>query len=316
MFANPRNSAAGSLRQKDPRVTASRDLGMVCHGIGARKGFEPKAQSQAYDALKAWGLPTSKRVKVLADAGRGQGVHQLLRRAPSRRHRARDRRRRDQGRRRGAPTPARLDQPGAAVGDRVQVPARGGQHQAPRDPGQCRPHRPGHAVRRHGADQGRRLDRGAGDPAQRLRGEAQGRPPGRHRDPAQGRRRDPRDPRPGARAAAGGPARVGDADRVPLVRHHAGRAEGGRQGPALPQLRACAGPRSTSGSTTWPAAARSTSRGSAPRRRTPWSRPASSTTRATCSRSTATSCCGPRCSPGRRRRARRGRSSAPTARDC
>jgi DNA ligase (NAD+) len=66
MFANPRNSAAGSLRQKDPRVTASRDLGMVCHGIGARQGFEPTAQSEAYAALKAWGLPTSERVRVLA----------------------------------------------------------------------------------------------------------------------------------------------------------------------------------------------------------------------------------------------------------
>jgi DNA ligase (NAD+) len=66
MFANPRNSAAGSLRQKDPKVTASRDLGMVCHGIGAREGFEPKAQSDAYAALKAWGLPTSERVRVLA----------------------------------------------------------------------------------------------------------------------------------------------------------------------------------------------------------------------------------------------------------
>ncbi|MFI5627648.1 NAD-dependent DNA ligase LigA [Nocardioides sp. NPDC051685] len=65
MFANPRNSAAGSLRQKDPRVTATRELGMVCHGIGAREGFQPVAQSHAYDALKAWGLPTSKRVKVL-----------------------------------------------------------------------------------------------------------------------------------------------------------------------------------------------------------------------------------------------------------
>lgn len=65
MFANPRNSAAGSLRQKDPRVTASRDLGMVCHGIGAREGFEPVAQSHAYEALRAWGLPTSDRVKVL-----------------------------------------------------------------------------------------------------------------------------------------------------------------------------------------------------------------------------------------------------------
>ncbi|MCM3516044.1 NAD-dependent DNA ligase LigA [Nocardioides sp. P86] len=65
VFANPRNAAAGSLRQKDPRVTATRALGMVCHGIGARRGFEPASQSQAYDALAAWGLPTSPRVRVL-----------------------------------------------------------------------------------------------------------------------------------------------------------------------------------------------------------------------------------------------------------
>ncbi|WP_183408051.1 NAD-dependent DNA ligase LigA [Nocardioides pocheonensis] len=67
MFANPRNAAAGSLRQKDPRVTATRALGMVCHGIGARRGFEPVAQSSSYAALHAWGLPTSDRVKVLPD---------------------------------------------------------------------------------------------------------------------------------------------------------------------------------------------------------------------------------------------------------
>lgn len=66
MFANPRNAAAGSLRQKDPRITATRDLGMVCHGLGARKGFEPTAQSEAYAALGAWGLPTSSRAKVVA----------------------------------------------------------------------------------------------------------------------------------------------------------------------------------------------------------------------------------------------------------
>jgi DNA ligase (NAD+) len=65
VFANPRNAAAGSLRQKDPRVTATRALGMVCHGIGAREGFEPTSQSTAYDALRAWGLPTSDRVRVL-----------------------------------------------------------------------------------------------------------------------------------------------------------------------------------------------------------------------------------------------------------
>jgi DNA ligase (NAD+) len=64
-FANPRNSAAGSLRQKDPRVTASRALDMVCHGIGERRGFEPKAQSHAYEALRAWGLPISGAVKVV-----------------------------------------------------------------------------------------------------------------------------------------------------------------------------------------------------------------------------------------------------------
>jgi DNA ligase (NAD+) len=66
-FANPRNTAAGSLRQKDPRVTASRHLRMVCHGLGARRGFEPHRQSEAYQALDAWGLPVSDRVSVVRD---------------------------------------------------------------------------------------------------------------------------------------------------------------------------------------------------------------------------------------------------------
>jgi DNA ligase (NAD+) len=66
-FANPRNTAAGSLRQKDPRVTASRPLRLVVHGLGARRGFEPSTQSEAYAALTAWGLPTSSQYKVLED---------------------------------------------------------------------------------------------------------------------------------------------------------------------------------------------------------------------------------------------------------
>ncbi|WP_422738683.1 NAD-dependent DNA ligase LigA [Micromonospora sp. WMMD729] len=66
-FANPRNAAAGSLRQKDPRVTASRPLRLVVHGIGARRGFQPVAQSESYAALKAWGLPTSDRWRVVPD---------------------------------------------------------------------------------------------------------------------------------------------------------------------------------------------------------------------------------------------------------
>ncbi len=64
-FANPRNTAAGSLRQKDPRITASRNLRLICHGIGKRDGFTPKTQSHAYDALTAWGLPVSPRTRIL-----------------------------------------------------------------------------------------------------------------------------------------------------------------------------------------------------------------------------------------------------------
>ena len=63
-FANPRNAAAGSLRQKDPRVTASRPLSMVVHGIGASEGITFTQQSDAYALLASWGLPTSSRFKV------------------------------------------------------------------------------------------------------------------------------------------------------------------------------------------------------------------------------------------------------------
>jgi DNA ligase (NAD+) len=64
LFANPRNGAAGSLRQKDPRVTASRPLSVVVHGVGARDGISFESQSGAYEVLKKLGLPTSDRFKV------------------------------------------------------------------------------------------------------------------------------------------------------------------------------------------------------------------------------------------------------------
>jgi DNA ligase (NAD+) len=64
LFANPRNCAAGSLRQKDPRITASRALDVVVHGIGASEGISFNSQSDAYAQLKALGLPTSHRFKV------------------------------------------------------------------------------------------------------------------------------------------------------------------------------------------------------------------------------------------------------------
>lgn len=64
-FANPRNAAAGSLRQKDPKVTAARPLRMLVHGVGAVQGMNFTSQSDAYAHLAAWGLPISPRYKVL-----------------------------------------------------------------------------------------------------------------------------------------------------------------------------------------------------------------------------------------------------------
>ena len=77
VFANPRNAAAGSLRQKDPRVTAGRPLRMYAHGIGALSwGEGPEAeaaaaraaitrQSQVYDLLDGWGVPVSPHNRVV-----------------------------------------------------------------------------------------------------------------------------------------------------------------------------------------------------------------------------------------------------------
>ena len=63
-FANPRNSASGSLRQKDPSVTASRPLRMLVHGFALWQG-KISSQSEVYRQLKAWGLPTTERFEVV-----------------------------------------------------------------------------------------------------------------------------------------------------------------------------------------------------------------------------------------------------------
>ena len=75
-YANPRNSASGSLRQKDPKVTATLPLHMVVHGIGALEGFDGMARlSQAYDLLETWGLPTSPHNRVVDDL---DGVREFI----------------------------------------------------------------------------------------------------------------------------------------------------------------------------------------------------------------------------------------------
>jgi DNA ligase (NAD+) len=74
-FANPRNAAAGSLRQKDPRVTATRPLALTVHGVGTRQGFEIRSQSEAYERMRDLGLPVSARYEVVDSV---EGVHRYV----------------------------------------------------------------------------------------------------------------------------------------------------------------------------------------------------------------------------------------------
>jgi DNA ligase (NAD+) len=84
-FANPRNSAAGSLRQKDPRVTASRALNMIMHGVGVVEGLDDQPQSQSgwYERLKSWGLPASDLYQVVPDV---DGVRKYIAHYAEHRH--------------------------------------------------------------------------------------------------------------------------------------------------------------------------------------------------------------------------------------
>ena len=66
-FANPRNAAAGSLRQKDAAITASRPLSMYVHGIGSRTGLDVATQYETYDLLASWGLPVSPYSEIAAN---------------------------------------------------------------------------------------------------------------------------------------------------------------------------------------------------------------------------------------------------------
>ncbi|MGH2697686.1 MAG: NAD-dependent DNA ligase LigA, partial [Actinomycetota bacterium] len=66
-FANPRNAAAGSLRQKDPGATADRKLSLVCHGVGYVRGVRFKAHSEALKFIRELGLRINDKNKLLRD---------------------------------------------------------------------------------------------------------------------------------------------------------------------------------------------------------------------------------------------------------
>ncbi len=85
-LANPRNAAAGSLRQKDPAQTAKRPLRMFVHGLGRSKDFAMTHQSEAYELMRDWGLPVSPYGRVVTSlsevtdfiAENGQKRHELI----------------------------------------------------------------------------------------------------------------------------------------------------------------------------------------------------------------------------------------------
>ena len=71
LFANPRNTAAGSLKQLDPALVAKRKLSAIFYGFGLLTGDEVSTHQQALDRLKRWGLPTHERDLDRAIGGRG-----------------------------------------------------------------------------------------------------------------------------------------------------------------------------------------------------------------------------------------------------
>jgi DNA ligase (NAD+) len=82
-FANPRNAAAGSLRQKDPRVTATRPLDLILHGVGVTSVDDPGTHSGWYQRLRGWGLPVSDLFKVTEEL---DGVREYIEHYREHRH--------------------------------------------------------------------------------------------------------------------------------------------------------------------------------------------------------------------------------------
>ena len=308
-FANPRNSAArlpaaeGPQGHRVPRPRRHRARHRPGRGLpgterhqrrsggpgrGRAPGRRTRQPGRLVPAAGRVGPAGQHAVQGRAGHGRGARVHRPLRRAPARSQRpaVRDRRRGGQSGQCGAATAARFHQPSPALGHRVQVSGRDGDHQAGRYPGQRRADRSGDALRRAGADFRWRGHCHQRHPAQRPRRAAPGRAHRRHHHRPAGRRRHPR--RSWARSSKSATVRSGRSSCRPSARTV------GRHW--LPPRRAtstsvaptagCARRSCANGCSTWPVGAAWTSRCSATR---PgwrcWSR-GSSRTRATCSPST------------------------------
>ena len=295
LFANPRNSAAGSLRQKDPKITASRELSMWSYQLGEVEGGpEFTSHHQTLDTLRELGLPVNPEIRTLDTL---DAVYEYCRSWEHQRHtlpyeidgvvvKIDDLAQRDR---------ARVDEPRASLGDRLQVPARGTSHDPARHHGVDRSHREGHAVRDARTGLRRRLHGRARDAAQRRPGAAQGRAPRRQGRRAQGGRRDPRGRQAGAVRTSEGAEGMGVPEDLPMpAREPARRA---RRARATPSARIPTAPTSEiSASSTSRPGVRWTSKASASGRCSSSARRGSSTTPATSTAFARRTCSGSRAS--------------------
>ena len=210
-------------------------VGLDLPAARGRRRRGRRRQSAALDRLVALGLPVNPDREADLDI---EGVIDFTERWREERHRAavRDRRGRRQGRPRRPAGAPRHGQPGAALGDRLQVPAGAGRDDRRGHRPVRRADRHAHAGRPPDAGQGRRLDRRAGDPPQPRRGPAQGHPHRRPRRPPEGGRRHPRGRPADRRAADGSEREFAMPATLPGVRD-AGRPGRGRGPRLLPERR-------------------------------------------------------------------------------
>ena len=78
LFANPRNAAAGSLRQLDPKITASRPLDIFCYGAGVVEGIKFKTHWEMLQALKSFGLKVNPLIKICNGIGEAMDYHREM----------------------------------------------------------------------------------------------------------------------------------------------------------------------------------------------------------------------------------------------
>ena len=225
-FANPRNAAAGTIRQQDPQLAAERPLQIWVYGIGSPPGGRSRHPQRRDRVAARARLPGQRRHRDAGERGGGRRALQVVGGEP-RAPRLRDRRRRRQGRRPGALARARRRRARAALGDRVEVPADDGDDDAQRDRLERRTDGPHGAVRDARAGSRRRRHREHRDPPQRGGSRSQGRARRRRGRDHQSRGRDPAGDRTADPASQGQAVAEAEATQeVPGVRNRDRQARG------------------------------------------------------------------------------------------